>query len=182
MTNVNDATEKDMQQAEVFDALGHPTRVVILKALSEGPAGFAELKKKTGIESSGHLLHHLNKLAGLVKTDEYGKYCLSDQGRDALLSVQTVEKVADLKANRKAANYLEHAETIMKGLFVAFAALLVLSSAAAFYELKDMALFEQTIVLGVAFFVCLGAYLRIQAEYVSKVEPASNIERQKNEN
>jgi len=70
----------------------------------------------------------------------------------------------------------------LKGLFVAFAALLVLSSAAAFYELKDMALFEQTIVLGVAFFVCLGAYLRIQAEYVSKVEPASNIERQKNEN
>ena len=108
MTNDDQATEKDIQQAEVFDALGHPTRVVILKALSEGPAGFAELKKKTGIESSGHLLHHLNKLDGLVKTDEYGKYCLSDQGKDALLTVQTIEKAADLKANRKAANYLEH--------------------------------------------------------------------------
>ena len=174
MTNANDSTAKEMQQAEVFDALGHPTRVVILKALSEGPEGFAELKKKTGIESSGHLLHHLNKLDGLVKTDEYGKYCLSDQGKDALLSLQTIEKVADLKANKKAANYLEHAETTLKGLFVAFAALLVLSSASAFYQLKEMELFEQTIVLSVAFFVCLGAYLRIQSKYVSKVEPATN--------
>ena len=67
MSNDEHAAQKDMQQAEVFDALGHPTRIVILKALSEGPAGFAELKKKTGIESSGHLLHHLNKLNGLVK-------------------------------------------------------------------------------------------------------------------
>ncbi len=174
MTDVNDTTEKEMQQAEVFDALGHPTRVVILKALSEGPEGFAELKKKTGIESSGHLLHHLNKLDGLVKTDEYGKYFLSDQGKDALLSLQTLEKVADLKANRKAANYLEHAETLLKSLFVAFAALLILSSALAFYQLKQMGMFEQTIVLGVAFFVCLGAYLRTQSEYVSKVEPATN--------
>ena len=173
MANINDDTEKEMQQAEVFDALGHPTRVVILKALNEGPAGFAELKKKTGIESSGHLLHHLNKLDGLVKTDEYGKYTLSEQGKDALLSLQTVEKVADLKANRKVANYLEHAETLLKGLFVAFAALLILSSSLAFYRLKEMGLFEQTIVLGIAFFVCLGAYLRIQSEYVSKVEPAT---------
>jgi len=50
---------------------------------------------------------------------------------------------------------------------------LVLISATAFYQLKEMDLFEQTIVLGVAFFVCVGAYLRIQAEYVSKVEPES---------
>jgi hypothetical protein len=27
----------------------------------------------------------------LIKTDEYGKYCLSDEGKDALLTVQTVE-------------------------------------------------------------------------------------------
>jgi hypothetical protein len=64
LTNDEQAIEKEEQQAEVFDALGHPTRIVILKALNEGPSGFAELKKKTGIESSGHLLHHLNKLNG----------------------------------------------------------------------------------------------------------------------
>ena len=175
MSNDEHAAQKDIQQAEVFDALGHPTRIGILKALSEGPAGFAELKKKTGIESSGHLLHHLNKLNGLVKTDEYGKYCLSDQGKDALLSVQTVEKVADLKANRKAADFIEHAETILKGITALFAVLLVISSAAAFYQLKEIGLLEQTIFLGVGFFVCLGGYLRIQAEYVSKVR-AGNID------
>ena len=86
--------ESDKQRAEVFDALGHPTRIAILKALSEGSLGFADLKKKTGIQSSGHLQHHINKLCGLVKTDEYGKYCLSDQGKDALLTVGTVEDAA----------------------------------------------------------------------------------------
>ena len=71
---------------KIFDALGHPTRIQILKVLSEGSLGFADLKKKTGIESSGHLQHHLTKLNGLIKTDEYGKYCLSDEGKDALLN------------------------------------------------------------------------------------------------
>jgi DNA-binding HxlR family transcriptional regulator len=169
LSNDEHAAEKDIHQAEVFDALGHPTRIVILKDLSEGPAGFAELKKKTGIESSGHLLHHLNKLNGLVKTDEYGKYCLSEQGKDALLSVQTVEKVSDLKANRKVADYIEHAETILKAITALFAILLVISSATAFYQLKNTGMFEQTIFLGVGFFACFGGYLRIQAEYVSKV-------------
>jgi DNA-binding transcriptional ArsR family regulator len=86
--------EKERQRDEVFDALGHPTRIMILKALSEEPMGFAYLKKRMGVESCGHLQHHLNKLNGLIKTDEYGKYCLSDQGKDALLTVQTVETIA----------------------------------------------------------------------------------------
>ena len=90
--------EQDKQRAEVFDALGHPTRILILKVLSEGSLGFADLKKKTGIESSGHLQHHLSKLNGLVKTDDYGKYCLSDEGKDALLTVQTVENASSKKA------------------------------------------------------------------------------------
>jgi len=84
--------DTDRQRAEVFDALGHPTRILILKVLSEGVVGFADLKKKTGIESSGHLQHHLTKLNGLIQTNEYGKYCLSDEGKDALITVQTVEQ------------------------------------------------------------------------------------------
>jgi DNA-binding transcriptional ArsR family regulator len=86
--------ERDKQQAEIFDALGHTTRIAILKALSGGSLGFADLKKKTGIQSSGHLQHHITKLGALLATDEYGRYCLSDQGKDALLSVGTVEKAA----------------------------------------------------------------------------------------
>ena len=89
--------EQDRQSAEVFDALGHPTRILILKVLSEGSLGFADLKKKTAFESSGHLQHHLTKLNGLIKTDEYGKYCLSDHGKDALLTVQTVENAIRLR-------------------------------------------------------------------------------------
>ena len=88
--------EEDRQRAEVFDALGHPTRIIILKALNEGAMGFGELKKRVNIESSGHLQHHLSKLDGLIKTDVNGKYCLSDQGKDALLAMQTVENAAGL--------------------------------------------------------------------------------------
>lgn len=90
--------EQDRQRAEVFDALGHPTRILILKTLNEEALGFADLKKKTGIESSGHLQHHLTKLDGLIKTDEYGKYCLTEQGKDAFLTVQTVEHMSSTTA------------------------------------------------------------------------------------
>ncbi len=102
-----DDAEEDRRRAEVFDSLSHPTRILILKALNEGPLGFADLKKKLGIESSGHLQHHLNKLGNLIKTDEYGKYGLSDAGKDALLSVETVEKVTggEPKRNHKAASF-----------------------------------------------------------------------------
>ena len=129
--------EQDRQRAEVFDALGHPTRILILKVLSEGSLGFADLKKKTGFESSGHLQHHLTKLNGLIKTDEYGKYCLSDEGKDALLTVQTVEK-ASLKNNaqekvsgtrRKAFRKLG-----LKPVAILLVALLIVSSAIAVYE------------------------------------------------
>ena len=99
--------KQDKERAEVFDALGHPTRIAILKTLSEGPAGFSELKKRTSIESSGHLQHHLSKLDGLIKTDAYGKYYLSDQGKDALLTVQTVEQSSS-KANGSRRPAFEH--------------------------------------------------------------------------
>lgn len=54
-TLVTDNVDQDRQRAEIFDALSHPTRIMILKALSDEVLGFADLKKKLGIESSGHL-------------------------------------------------------------------------------------------------------------------------------
>ena len=48
----------DKERAEVHDALGHNKRIAILRALSEGPLGFADLKRKLGIESSGTIQHH----------------------------------------------------------------------------------------------------------------------------
>jgi len=85
-------TKKDKQRAKVYDALGNSKRIALLKTLSEGPMGFAELKKTLRIKSSGHLTHHLNKLDDLIKTDDHGKYCLSDKGKDALLAMKPIEK------------------------------------------------------------------------------------------
>jgi DNA-binding HxlR family transcriptional regulator len=124
--------EQDRERAEIFDALGHPTRIAILKALSEGPVGFSELKKKTSIESSGHLQHHLNKLNSLIKTDDYGKYCLTDQGKDALLTVQTVESVASSNgkkvANKSSIKRFE-TKSISKIVAIGLAVLLLASIA-----------------------------------------------------
>jgi len=78
------SNELDLREAELFEALGHPTRIGILQTLNENSLGFSELKKKIGINSSGHLTFHLSKLAGLVQTDLEGKYCLTDSGREAL--------------------------------------------------------------------------------------------------
>ena len=139
--------ESDRQRAEVFDALAHPTRIVILKALSEGALGFADLKKKTAIESSGHLQHHLTKLNSLIKTDEYGKYCLSDHGKDALLTVQTVEN-ASAKSNEKEKAHNTHRQHFsgrvgLKPVVFLLMALLIASSAIALYEYNQTTMTPQ---------------------------------------
>jgi hypothetical protein len=93
------------------------------------------LKKKTAIESSGHLQHHLTKLNGLIKTDEYGKYCLSDEGKDALLTVQTVENVSS-KNNLYEKEHKKHFRPRigLKPIAFLLVALLVVSSTIALYE------------------------------------------------
>lgn len=83
-------------RAELFDALGHPTRIKILQVLSESPLGFSDLKKEAGIESNGLLSFHLGKLDGLVKTSLEGSYQLTDEGREALRIV-AVKEPAELK-------------------------------------------------------------------------------------
>jgi outer membrane protein assembly factor BamB/DNA-binding transcriptional ArsR family regulator len=128
--------EEDRQRAEIFDALGHPTRIAILKALSDGAMGFADLKKAVGIDSSGHLQHHLNKLGGLIKTDDYGKYCLSDQGKEALLTVQTVEKAARSGSNETERRHTSGAfsKNVVKSVTLLLVILLVASSSIAVFE------------------------------------------------
>lgn len=74
----------DASRAELFEALGHPMRVKLLRALETRSMGFADLKKEVGIESSGHLQFHLGKLTGLVGTAPDGSYTLTDDGREAL--------------------------------------------------------------------------------------------------
>jgi DNA-binding HxlR family transcriptional regulator len=130
--------DQDRQRAEVFDALSHPTRIMILKALSDGALGFSDLKKKLGIESSGHLQHHLNKLNDLLKTDEYGKYTLSDQGKDALLSVQAVEKTATLEKKQNGKAHRSKKNIVLISTVVALAFLLAVSSTVALFEYTSL--------------------------------------------
>lgn len=105
-----------------------------MKALNEGPCGFADLKKKLGIESSGYLQHHLSKLGSLVKTDDYGKYALSDQGKDALLSVETVEKVAESKPRTTSRIHVFKKNVLLKSAVVILALLLVATSVLLAFE------------------------------------------------
>jgi hypothetical protein len=130
--------DEDRKRAEVFDALSHPMRIMLLKALSEEALGFAELKKKLGIESSGHLQHHVSKLNGLIKTDEYGKYTLSDQGKDALHSVNTVERAVGAKASENRKAYTSRSNTVLKSTTVILAVLLVLSLALAAFAYSNV--------------------------------------------
>jgi DNA-binding transcriptional ArsR family regulator len=75
-------------KAEVFEALGHPTRIRILQELSERPLPFSELKRAAGLESNGLLTFHLGKLSGLVILNPEGAYALTDEGREALRIVE----------------------------------------------------------------------------------------------
>ena len=91
--NVDDLRGADSrfgsERAELFEALGHETRIRILQILSETPSGFSELKKRVNIESSGNLSFHLGKLGNLVRTDSNGDYLLTDDGREAVRVIDT---------------------------------------------------------------------------------------------
>ncbi len=163
---------QDRQRAEVFDALGHPTRILILKVLSEGAIGFADLKKKTAIESSGHLQHHLTKLNGLIKTDDYGKYCLSDQGKDALLTVQTVENSSSKNAVREISHSRFFGSKLgLKPVAFLLVALLIASSASALFEYNQVAgLREENSFLNEGYFAGTAYYNEFGA-----VVPITNV-------
>jgi len=75
---------EELSKEALFDSLGHPLRIKILESVKEAPLAFSEIKKKIGIESSGHLTFHLDKLKGLVRANTDGNYELTDDGKEAL--------------------------------------------------------------------------------------------------
>jgi DNA-binding HxlR family transcriptional regulator len=119
------------ERAELFEALGHPMRLEILRALSESPLGFADLKRKMNVTSSGHLAHHLEKLDGLVRTTPEGLYSLTDEGKEALRIVSvSKESASDKVQNGKR---LVISRAVLAGLV---AALILLASVAVVQELE----------------------------------------------
>jgi DNA-binding transcriptional ArsR family regulator len=88
-----------MSSDEVFDAIAHPMRVEILRELAKGPSGFADLKRKLKISSSGLLDFHLKKMGSIVTTNPEGLYILDDRG---FAAVQAVDVVASYGWQRRA--------------------------------------------------------------------------------
>jgi len=74
----------DTLRSKLFETLGHAVRMRILQCLGEEQLNFSELKRRVGIESSGHIQFHLEKLNGLIKVTPEGKYALTDEGKEAL--------------------------------------------------------------------------------------------------
>lgn len=73
------------ERYRIFDALSHPTRVKILKLVGEKGLAFSTLKHELGLESSGQLQHHLQKLSGFITVGKNsGCYGLTETGRRAL--------------------------------------------------------------------------------------------------
>lgn len=86
------AEKVSLDSDEVFDAISHPLRIKILKALAKTPRGFSELKRAINVESSGALDFHLKKMQNLIGTDSAGRYILSDKGCAALEAIRVIEQ------------------------------------------------------------------------------------------
>jgi len=73
MSDESIKSDKEEELVSFFDALSHPLRIKIIKALAKGEKYVSELAKEIGI-SRPLLYMHLSKLekAGLIKT--YIKY------------------------------------------------------------------------------------------------------------
>ena len=122
VSDQGDASSFDKSRAELFEALGHPVRIRILHALQEGPLGFSELKRRIGIESSGHLQFHLGRLDGLVQTSSDGNYSITDDGREALWMADMMQTDGEsLRVNRSTTrlNRLTIASALLVALLVA---------------------------------------------------------------
>jgi DNA-binding transcriptional ArsR family regulator len=76
---------------EVFSALKHPARRMILRMLGEAPATYTEILNALGVET-GLLNFHLESLRGLVAKGEDGRYRLSGFGSSALGLMRGVEE------------------------------------------------------------------------------------------
>jgi DNA-binding transcriptional ArsR family regulator len=81
MTEDNKDETFNASEAELFEALGHPTRIKPLQCLSEGSLAFSELRRAAGLEGNGVLAFHLGKLRGLVKVNQEVSRSLRTNGR-----------------------------------------------------------------------------------------------------
>jgi len=96
----------EMSSDELFEAISHPIRIDIVKLLSEKPLGFADLKRKLKISSSGLLDFHLKKLDDLVVVNKEGCYSLTDKGYAALTTIESAAGYYKLRSAHKRSYFL----------------------------------------------------------------------------
>ncbi len=89
------------------------------------------MKRQVGIESSGHLTFHLEKLSGLISLGPDGRYGLTDDGREALRIVGVARNWNDEGARRK--RPVEVRRAVLAGLVVL---LVVLAAIAGVQQLR----------------------------------------------
>jgi DNA-binding HxlR family transcriptional regulator len=99
----SDYNDKEgLSEAALFETIAHDTRIRALFLLRDDVLGFSELKRELGISSSGNLQHHISKLRSLVKVNGDGQYSLTDNGKEALLAIQSIRTMQDrLRINLK---------------------------------------------------------------------------------
>lgn len=87
--------------ARLIDPLAHPKRLDILRVLSAGDHGFAEISRAVGLRT-GHLQFHLRPLveAGYVQGRHRGHvYVLTARGRDVLSGLDRLVRQIGAKNN-----------------------------------------------------------------------------------
>ncbi len=128
----------NVARAELFDAMGHPNRIRIIKALAGKPLGFSELKRAVGIESSGLLAFHLDKLAHLVGTDQAGMYALTEEGREALQIIRsTADESSHGNGGRGSTGHVDRRNVILAAVVIG---ILILGSVAVYQQFELSAL------------------------------------------
>ena len=124
-------------KAEVFEALGHPTRIRLLQTLSEKPLPFSELKRAAGLESNGLLTFHLGKLSGLVRLNPEGAYALTDEGREALRIVEASKNQSQERPFQGPSIHVPHLKTVL-AVFVVVLVILASASAMEYNQIQGL--------------------------------------------
>jgi DNA-binding transcriptional ArsR family regulator len=161
MGSENSSDSFSKERAELFEALGHPTRIKILELLANSPQSFSDLKKALDIDSSGQLQFHLQKLQGLIKTDPEGNYALTDEGKEALRVITLKSQTEPLPKKRltRKKKYVTFL-TVIIAIFVTVAVLsafvvaayspltINVKSSASYYEQGDQQQYFNWIITG----------------------------------
>jgi hypothetical protein len=95
-----------MSSDELFEAVSHPLRIEIVKALAEKPLRFADLKRNLKISSSGLLDFHLKKLDDLITLNDEGCYSLTSRGFAAFTTVESAAGYYRLRSAQKRSFFL----------------------------------------------------------------------------